>query len=171
MRVSESNFKAMRTLASQLTTIPGCPRSDEAIDGLAADLVKYCDDPPEAKWLVGEARTWEDWHGTHGLLDLLTKRRHPAEQVFDMEKRYGPKPKPECVRCDDWGYVSMGDGRARLCDCAAGKSRSAISLVDLMNRHQAAGLAQILQHPPQTEKRGLITQLDIDAEVAKRRAK
>lgn len=159
-------------LAGYLTTIPDCPRSDEAIDVLARDLLKHCVDENEAKWVVDEAREhWPKWKGTVGLIDLLETKRHPPALRPErhvqprLEELYGPKPPTECDVCNDTGYV-WRDGRNEWCACSAGASlsREFPDLVEKLNKRQ---IPSPFRKEP-TPIRKVITEADIQEAFEKR---
>jgi hypothetical protein len=122
-------------LAQQLTTIPECPRSDEAIEALARDLEQISGNFREAERIVRDAREkWDRWKGTRGLIELLEALR-PAPLLANQAIDYGPRPAVNCQICGDWGYFSAG-GEVEWCRCpAALETRERMpGLTDAMNR-------------------------------------
>lgn len=157
MAVSEA--KAFE-LAVQLTFIPDCPRGDAAVERLAHDLMRLLLSDDEAVEIVTEAcDRWERWKGNRGLIDLIESRR-PAPVPSNQAKDFGPRPKPDCAICADWGYFGRPGGRVEWCTCPAGSETQAKApgLVEVLNRkktqplHEAAAI-----EPPRR-----ITQADID---------
>jgi hypothetical protein len=102
----------------RLTTIPDCPRADDAIEALAEDIERLCADDDEARWLVDRAREWPKWMGKAGLIELMKEKRPalaPERRTIDL----GPKPPVNCALCQDWGHV-FRNGQRTYCSCAAG---------------------------------------------------
>jgi hypothetical protein len=112
------NEKEAYKLAVRLTTIPDCPRVDQAIEALAEDIEKLCTDDDEARWLVDRAREWPKWMGKAGLIELMKEKRPalaPERRIIDL----GPKPPVNCAACQDWGHL-FRNGQRAYCSCAAG---------------------------------------------------
>jgi hypothetical protein len=119
------------TLATELTTIYDCPRSNIAINAMAQDLMRWCRGwigqnniwPPEAqaRWLVQEAREkWtEKWLGTGALKQLLDARFPPTVVPGNAAQPLGEKPPIICSHCNDTGIIRVG-GRHQYCDCDLG---------------------------------------------------
>jgi hypothetical protein len=119
------------TLATELTTINDCPRSNIAINAMAQDLIRWCRGwignnnvwPPEAqaRWLVREAREkWaEKWLGTGALKQLLEARFPPSVRPGNAAQPLGEKPPTECSDCNDTGIIRVR-GRHQYCDCDLG---------------------------------------------------
>lgn len=127
------NHEDAYSLAVRLTTIPDCPRSGEAIEAIADDLVELCGGGElageewtpyqQAKWLVAQARRWKTWQGTAGLIELYRERFRtgapdrtttgPAYQEFPA---LPAAPEVTCSLCNDFGTTKDG-----FCQCVQGQ--------------------------------------------------
>lgn len=152
-------------LAVQLTLIPECPQSLKALEALADELNRICRDYDEAKAIVTEAcDRWDRWRGVRGLIELMESKR-PEIPPSNQAKDYGPRPKPDCEQCADWGYFTAPSGSTEWCDCAAGReTRERFpALVEGLNRKQIKPSMQQAR-----ADRVAITQADIDRAFAER---
>lgn len=180
-------------LATELTTIQDCPRSNVAINATAQDLIRWCRGwignnnvwPPEAqaRWLVREAREkWaEKWLGTGALKQLLDARFPPSNLAGNAAQPLGEKPPIECSDCNDTGIIQVR-GRHQYCDCDLG-ARMRTDLGDNATRwleRMDGSLGARRRVPePRREPREIvpatnlkpITQADIDRAVEEARAK
>jgi hypothetical protein len=153
-------------LAVELTLIPECPQSQTAIEKLARDMIRLCSDDAEAEQIVREASDrWDRWRGTRGLIELLESKRPnppPSNQAID----YGPRPKPDCAICADFGHFSSPDGKVSWCDCPVGReTRERMpDLAELLTRKQIRPLHQA----PAAPVRKPITQEDLDRAFSER---
>lgn len=124
-------------LSQQLSLIPECPQGETAIEALADHLRRLCFDEYEAERIVTQAcDRWERWKGIRGLIELIDAGR-PTLPPSNQAQDYGPRPKPACAICGDWGYFGNGD-KVQWCSCAMGlETRERMpDLVENLNRKQ-----------------------------------
>ena len=152
-------------LAFELTLIPECPQSERIIEILAGDLDRLCRNDTEAQEIVMEARDrWDRWKGPRGLIELLEAKR-PSPPPSNQAKDYGPRKKPDCPICADWGYFGATAGKVEWCTCAMGlETRERFpDLIEGMNRKRIEPL-----HRTGMLSRKPVTQEDIDLAFSQR---
>ena len=152
-------------LALKLTLIPDCPQG--VTESLADELTRLFSDDAEASEMVSEAcQRWDSWRGVHGLSELM-EAKHPEPPPSNQAKDYGPRPKPDCETCADWGYFTGRDGQARWCTCTAAFETLAKEpgLVDALNQKHVKPLHQA------REDGRKITQADVDKLLKARKSR
>ena len=101
--------------AARLTTIPGFPNRNEAIEALADDLREICvareldgelwDADRQAVWLTREARLrMTTWGGTSALRQIHTEKFAPERLTSYPNPSY--LGNPQCPDCNGTGYVT-----------------------------------------------------------------
>lgn len=122
-------------LAGALTTIPECPRSEDAVKALSEQILELCAKPDQAEWLVHEAMTtWPKWQGVYGLTQAYNNqfRPRPERQAYDL----GAKPAIKCAQCGDLGFHRDQANRFVWCHCPQAQqiAKDLPDYLELLNR-------------------------------------